>query len=183
MNSKHITEVSKFLSFVLRHSPESIGLELDSEGWASIADLQSGANKQGREVGNELLRAVVDGNEKKRFSISEDGLRIRAVQGHSAPTVNLQHVEKKPPSVLYHGTATRFLESIRVQGLVPGSRHHVHLSESRETALSVGKRYGYPVILEVKALDMYNEGIKFYQADNGVWLTDNVPREFLVEHQ
>lgn len=182
VNSKIITETSKFLSFVLRHSPEAIGLELDSEGWASIGDLQNGARQQGREVDNELLRAVVDGNEKKRFSISEDGLRIRAVQGHSAPTVNLQHVEKKPPAILYHGTATRFLESIKAQGLVPGSRHHVHLSESRETALSVGKRYGSPVILEVKALDMYNAGIKFYQADNGVWLTDNVPREFLVGH-
>lgn len=181
MNSKRITEVSKFLSFVLRHSPESIGLKLDTEGWASIVDLQNGARKDGRDVDDELLRAVVDGNEKKRFSISADGLRIRAVQGHSAPTVNLQHVEKKPPAVLYHGTATRFLESIRAQGLLPGSRHHVHLSESRETAESVGKRYGSPVILELMADAMYSAGIKFYQADNGVWLTESVPCEFLME--
>ncbi|WP_408601974.1 RNA 2'-phosphotransferase [Pseudomonas sp. PLMAX] len=181
MNSKHITETSKFLSFVLRHSPESIGLELDSEGWASIGDLQNGARQQGREVDSDLLLAVVDGNEKKRFSISDDGLRIRAVQGHSAPTVNLQHVEKKPPAVLYHGTATRFMKSILAQGLLPGARHHVHLSESRETAESVGKRYGSPVILELKADAMYSAGIKFYQADNGVWLTDAVPCEFLME--
>lgn len=181
MNTRHMNETSKFLSYVLRHAPEAVGLSLDSDGWVSIDALIAGAATDGRSLDIELLRAVVDGNDKKRFSISDDGLRIRAAQGHSTPTVKLEHVEKTPPAVLYHGTATRFMDSIRAQGLLPGSRHHVHLSESRETAVSVGKRYGFPVILEVKAQDMHSEGAKFYQADNGVWLVDSVPAKFLVE--
>jgi putative RNA 2'-phosphotransferase len=181
MSKNKLTETSKFLSYVLRHSPEAVGLSLDSEGWVSIDELIAGAARDGRAMDVELLRAVVDGNDKKRFSISEDGLRIRAAQGHSTPTVKLDHVEKTPPAVLYHGTARRFMESIRAQGLLPGSRHHVHLSESRQTATSVGKRYGFPVTLEVNAQDMHSEGAKFYQADNGVWLTDSVPTKYLVE--
>jgi putative RNA 2'-phosphotransferase len=181
MNAKHMTDTSKFLSYVLRHSPEAVGLSLDSDGWVSIESLIAGAAKDGRSIDIELLRAVVDGNDKKRFSISEDGLRIRAAQGHSTPTVSVEHVEKMPPAVLYHGTASRFMASIRSKGLLPGLRHHVHLSEDRETAFSVGKRYGLPVILEVKAQDMHSQGVKFYQADNGVWLTGSVPTEFLVE--
>lgn len=180
MNAKRATEVSKFLSFVLRHAPEAIGLNLDSEGWAPIDDLLTRAKQNGQDVDIELLRAVVQGNEKKRFSISEDGQRIRAVQGHSTPAVSLQHVEKTPPAVLYHGTATRFLKSIGQQGLIPGQRHHVHLSENRETAVEVGRRYGVPAILTVKAQAMHMQGFKFYQADNGVWLTDSVPAVYIA---
>jgi putative RNA 2'-phosphotransferase len=176
-----MNETSKFLSYVLRHAPEAVGLSLDSDGWVSIDALIAGAAKDGRVLDVDLLRAVVDSSDKKRFSISQDGLSIRAAQGHSTPTVKLDHVEKTPPAVLYHGTATRFMESIRAKGLIPGLRHHVHLSESRETAVSVGKRYGEPVVLEVKAQEMHSQGVKFYQADNGVWLTDSVPTEFLVE--
>jgi len=173
--SKQHTETSKFLSFVLRHKPEAIGLTLDAEGWTDIELLIACATRSGQALTRPLLQEVVDTSDKKRFTISEDGLRIRAAQGHSAQSVAIAHVEKMPPEFLFHGTATRFLDSIRQQGLVAGSRHHVHLSEDEQTATAVGQRYGKPVVLKVKALLMFEQGFRFYQADNGVWLTQNVP--------
>lgn len=171
--------ISKFLSYVLRHKPEAIGLILDSEGWASIEALIVGAAKEGTELDLMTIQKVVETNDKKRFVISEDGLRIRAAQGHSTTIVSIQHIEKIPPEILYHGTATRFLNAILEQGLLSGSRHYVHLSENIDTALSVGQRYGKPIILKIKAFQMYQHGFKFFQAENDVWLTKHVPKEFI----
>ncbi|AOE63732.1 RNA 2'-phosphotransferase [Pseudomonas corrugata] len=181
MDTKRLNETSKFLSYVLRHEPQAIGLQLDSEGWADIESLIAGAAEDGRPLNMDLIQAVVSSSDKKRFSLSDDGLRIRAVQGHSTGTVSLQHVEKEPPELLYHGTATRFLESIREKGLIPGSRHHVHLSQDMQTAIAVGQRYGKPVVLKVDALRMHQQGFKFFQAENGVWLTDHVPASLISE--
>ncbi|WP_017904044.1 RNA 2'-phosphotransferase [Pseudomonas asplenii] len=181
MNSKKLTETSKFLSYVLRHEPQSIGLQLDTEGWADIDALIVGAAHSGRTLDRELIQAVVSSNDKKRFALSDDARRIRAVQGHSTETVSIQHIEKQPPEVLYHGTATRFLESIQQKGLIPGSRHHVHLSQEVNTAVAVGQRYGKPVVLEIDALKMHQQGFKFFQADNGVWLTEHVPTSFITQ--
>jgi len=166
---------------VLRHKPEAIGLTLDAEGWVDIEILIACATQSGQALTQPLLQEVVETNDKKRFTISEDGLCIRAAQGHSAQNVAIVHVEKKPPEFLFHGTATRFLDSIRQQGLLPGSRHHVHLSEDEQTAIAVGQRYGKPVALKVKALLMFEQGFKFYRADNGVWLTQNVPVAYFQE--
>ncbi|WP_338802882.1 RNA 2'-phosphotransferase [Pseudomonas sp. RSB 5.4] len=179
MSKKLLDETSKFLSFVLRHEPQAVGLTLDSEGWANIDALISGAMGDGRKLDRELIEAVVTSSDKKRFSISEDGQLIRAVQGHSTKSVDLQFEQKQPPQMLYHGTATRFLESIKEQGLIPGSRHHVHLSQDIDTATAVGQRYGTVVILKVAARQMEEQGLKFYQAENGVWLTEQVPARFL----
>lgn len=176
--SKQYAETSKFLSYVLRHEPQSIGLALDREGWADIATLIAGAKQSGRELDETLIRAVVESNDKKRFAISEDGLRIRAVQGHSTESVAITYAEKLPPEFLYHGTATRFLQSILKEGLKPGERQHVHLSEDVQTATAVGQRYGKPIVLKVEALRMYQQGFKFFQAENGVWLTEKVPAVF-----
>lgn len=181
MDTKRLNETSKFLSYVLRHEPQAIGLQLDSEGWADIESLIAGAAEDGRPLDMDLIQAVVSSSDKKRFSLSDDGLRIRAVQGHSTGTVSLQHVEKEPPEFLYHGTATRFLESIREKGLIAGSRHHVHLSQDMQTAIAVGQRYGKPVVLKVDALRMHKQGFKFFQAENGVWLTDHVPASLISE--
>jgi putative RNA 2'-phosphotransferase len=176
-----ITETSKFLSYVLRHQPQSIGLTLDSEGWAKIDALIAGAAKAGRKLDRALIDKVVETSDKKRFALSPDGTRIRAVQGHSTKTVALTYEEKVPPALLYHGTATRFLESIRAQGLIAKSRHHVHLSADPQTATAVGQRYGTPVVLTIDTARMHERGFKFYQAENGVWLTDTVPPEFISE--
>ena len=181
--SKHHTEISKFLSFVLRHKPEAIGLTLDAEGWAEIDLLIACANQSGQALTRPLLQEVVETSDKKRFTVSEDGLRIRAAQGHSAQSVAIAHVEKQPPEFLYHGTAMRFLDSIREKGLLPLSRHHVHLSEDEQTATAVGQRYGKPIVLKIKALLMAEQGFKFYQADNGVWLTESVPIAYFQDNQ
>ncbi|WP_434983131.1 RNA 2'-phosphotransferase [Xanthomonas arboricola] len=178
--SKHHTDISKFLSFVLRHEPQAIGLTLDPEGWAELDALIAGARAHGTALDLELIQAVVAGSDKKRFALSADGQRIRAVQGHSTPTVALQLEARVPPEVLYHGTATRFLEAIMAEGLRPGQRHHVHLSDNPQTAASVGQRYGEPVVLQVDAGRMHRDGLRFFQADNGVWLTAQVPAAFLT---
>jgi putative RNA 2'-phosphotransferase len=171
-------QLSKFLSFVLRHKPETIGLALDAEGWAAIDDLIAKANAAGTPFARDDLLHVVATSDKKRFSLSADGLRIRAAQGHSV-SVELGLLPKAPPAVLYHGTATRFVEAILSEGLKPQSRQQVHLSLDEATAHRVGQRHGRPVIFKVDAQRMHAQGLKFYVADNGVWLTDHVPPEFL----
>lgn len=173
--SEQSTEISKFLSYILRHEPQSIGLKLNSEGWANIDELVNCTNQSGKIISLELILKVVESSDKKRFAISADGLSIRAVQGHSTESVAITYAEKEPPEFLYHGTAKRFLESIKQQGLLAGKRQHVHLSEDIETASAVGQRYGKPVLLVIDALLMHQQGFTFYQADNGVWLTNSVP--------
>ncbi|MBN3229864.1 RNA 2'-phosphotransferase [Pectobacterium brasiliense] len=179
MSNTNHAEVSKFLSYVLRHKPEAIGLTLNSEGWANIAELISGAAKDGRLLTREVIQDVVDSSDKKRFSISPDGLSIRAAQGHSSSQVDMRYEPKVPPDFLYHGTATRFVDSINQQGLLPGSRQYVHLSADEATAINVGQRHGKPVVLTIKAREMHQQGFIFYQADNGVWLTLTVPVPFI----
>ncbi|WMD20010.1 RNA 2'-phosphotransferase [Achromobacter seleniivolatilans] len=172
-------KISKYLSYVLRHNPQEIGLTLDTEGWADIAALIDGARRTGQDLDETQIRAVVRDNDKQRFSISEDGKRIRAAQGHTTRAVAINYSALIPPAILFHGTATRFIAAIMQEGLKPGQRQHVHLSDNRTTAESVGQRYGVPVILTVDASRMHEQGFKFYQADNGVWLTDHVPQAFL----
>lgn len=178
MNKQH-TEISKFLSFVLRHQPDAIGITLDREGWVDISTLITAAANDGKQLDPDLIRAVVAGSDKKRFAISVDGLRIRAVQGHSVASVDIEFVAKRPPELLYHGTATRFLESIQEKGLLPGSRQYVHLSQDAQTASDVGQRHGKPVVLKIEALLMHEQGFKFFQSENGVWLTEVVPATFI----
>ncbi len=178
----NFSELSKFLSYILRHEPQSIGLQLDAEGWASIGELISLATKAGKQFDRELLQQVVNTSDKKRFTISGDGLSIRAAQGHSSEQVSIDYKAVTPPAVLYHGTATRFVESIRAQGLLPGQRHHVHLSESVETASQVGERYGKLHLLVVDCARMSAAGHEFYMADNNVWLTKQVPAEYISDY-
>lgn len=173
-----LVRTSKFLSLVLRHEPEKIGLELDAQGWVSIDELLAKAAGH-LPLTAELLHEVVRTSDKQRFAISEDGTRIRANQGHSVP-VELGLAAQVPPEQLYHGTATRFLDSIRRQGLLRGERHHVHLSADTDTAVKVGVRHGQPVVLVVQAGDMHQAGHAFFRSDNGVWLVEHVPPSFLV---
>jgi putative RNA 2'-phosphotransferase len=172
-------KLSKFLSYVLRHKPDAIGLSLDAQGWVAIGDLIDKSRTAGTEFTREELLHVVVTSDKKRFSVSADGQRIRAAQGHSV-TVQRGLSPQVPPDVLYHGTATRFLASILSEGLKRQSRQQVHLSLDEAKARRVGERHGQPVILEVDTLRMHAEGFKFFLADNGVWLTDHVPPGFLT---
>jgi putative RNA 2'-phosphotransferase len=173
------TRLSKFLSLVLRHQPDAIGLVLDSQGWASIDELITKANAAGTRFGRDDLLRIVAESDKKRFSLSPEADRIRAAQGHSV-SVELGLAAQEPPSVLYHGTATRFVEAILSQGLKPQARQQVHLSSDEATAQRVGQRHGEPHVFKVDAGGMHAKGFKFFRADNGVWLTDRVPAEFLT---
>ena len=175
---KQYIKISKFLSYVLRHEPEAIGLKLDKNGWVSIERLVRCANSSGQNLSHEVIEAVVQTNEKKRFAISEDGLMIRASQGHSV-NIDLGLKPKLPPRYLYHGTATRFLDSILSSGLKPRKRQHVHLSSDITTAVRVGQRHGKPVILAIKAGKMNADGYSFFLSTNGVWLTEKVPLKYL----
>lgn len=177
--SKDLDKISRFLSYVLRHKPESIGITLDSNGWVRIDVLIRQAKKHRMYLSQDLITEIVRTNDKKRFTLSEDNLKIRAAQGHSTNQVNIAYIEKIPPEHLYHGTATHFLDSIFQQGLIAGKRHYVHISYDEKTAVTVGKRHGKPIVLRINALAMYQQGFKFYLADNGVWLTNNVPSQFL----
>jgi putative RNA 2'-phosphotransferase len=175
---RSLVRISKFLSRVLRHRPDSIGLLLDEGGYAKVDDLLAAANRSGMPLDMVVLRKVVEENEKQRFAFSDDGLRIRASQGHSI-SVDLGLVAVEPPELLYHGTAVRFLKSIRRDGLLRGKRHHVHLSPDIETALKVGSRHGPPVVLAIDAGRMQKDGFSFYRSTNGVWLTDHVPVRYI----
>jgi putative RNA 2'-phosphotransferase len=170
--------LSRFLSYVLRHAPEAIGIELAPGGWVHVDELIARCAAAGRAFDRSQLDAVVAGDSKRRFTFSPDGARIRAAQGHSAP-VDLGLVPVEPPAVLFHGTATRFLEAILQEGLKPQRRKQVHLSPDAVTAEAVGRRHGRPVVLTVDTRAMHQAGFTFFQADNGVWLTDHVPSFYL----
>lgn len=175
----HLVKTSKFLSLVLRHDPATIGLSLDQNGWADVDELIALANQRGKRLTRELLEIVVETNDKRRFAISPDGTKIRANQGHSVE-VDLKLPAQEPPETLFHGTASRSLESIRMQGLLRGRRQHVHLSPDEATAIKVGRRHGNPVVLRVSAARMHGDGFAFYLSDNCVWLTEHVPSGYLV---
>ncbi|TWF49861.1 RNA 2'-phosphotransferase [Neorhizobium alkalisoli] len=171
-------EISKLLSHVLRHAPERLGIELDANGWTSVDYLIGKARQQGIALDRPLLENVVATSDKKRFTLSEDGTRIRAAQGHSV-AVELGLAPAVPPDGLFHGTARDNLDSILRDGLKPGSRQHVHLSHEEDTAIKVGSRHGKPIVLKVDTGKMHRDGFTFYRADNGVWLTDSVPPSYL----
>ena len=181
MTSNKHTKISKLLSYLLRHKPDAVGLTLDDQGWADVDTLIDKINtsNQGATLNRSRLQEVVLGNDKKRFTLSGDGQKIRAAQGHSID-IDLKLTSVEPPEFLYHGTATRFLDSILGEGLKPQQRQHVHLSKDTETATQVGKRYGKPVILTIKTRLMYEHGFTFYIAENGVWLTEKVPVQFII---
>ena len=173
-------DISKFISLILRHKPETIGITLDEHGWANVSELIEGANKT-HPLDMETLERIVAEDEKQRYSFNEDKTLIRANQGHSIP-VDVELEEKKPPEILYHGTGEKYVSSIDEQGLIPKSRLYVHLSADEETARKVGMRHGKPVIYTVKSGEMRRDGFKFYLSVNGVWLTKSVPTKYLVKH-
>ena len=172
-----LKETSKFISLILRHKPETIGITLDEHGWANVDELIAGIAKT-HPIDMAILEQIVAEDEKQRYSFNEDKTLIRANQGHSIP-VDVELEEKQPPEILYHGTGEKYVSSINEQGLIPKSRLYVHLSGDEETARKVGQRHGKPVIYKGKSGDMYRDGYKFFRSVNGVWLTKSVPVKYL----
>jgi putative RNA 2'-phosphotransferase len=178
VNEKETVKASKFLSLILRHEPERVGIKLDCAGWVNVDELLVAVNQHGLPLTLEELKHVVATNDKKRLAFSEDGSKIRANQGHSIE-VDLQYQPEAPPEFLYHGTPEKFVESIRATGLNKGERHDVHLSPDVVTAAKVGQRRGKPVILKLRAGEMHRAGHVFRRSANNVWLVNFVPVEFI----
>ncbi|RDI07007.1 RNA 2'-phosphotransferase [Flavobacterium sp. AG291] len=179
LSDKETTHISKFLSLVLRHKPETIGITLNENGWTSVALLLEKMNHEGKVIDLDILKFIVETNTKKRFAFNEDFSQIRASQGHSL-NIELGYEPKQPPALLFHGTAVQNVAAILEHGLIKGKRHHVHLSTSTDTAKNVGSRYGKPVLLDIQAGQMHKDGYKFFISENNVWLTDNVPAHYIT---
>lgn len=178
MKQTNNRRLSKFLSLILRHRPEKIGLTLDAQGWAAVDELVEKMNQSGNTITKSLLFSIVENNDKQRYALNESKDKIRANQGHSIE-IDLGYSPAIPPPVLYHGTSERYIDSILKTGLTKQSRHHVHLSTNTKTASQVGLRHGKLVLLAVDAQKMQEAGFTFFVSDNQVWLTDHVPVEFI----
>lgn len=168
-----------FISLILRHKPDVIGISLDEHGWANVQELISGINKtQGYSIDMSMLEEIVRTDNKQRYGFNEDRSKIRANQGHSI-NVDVELKEAVPPEILYHGTGEKYVDSINAEGLKPKSRLYVHLSKDVETAVTVGSRHGQPIVYTIASGEMYRQGYTFYLSENGVWLTKNVPIDFM----
>ena len=181
ISEKENTKISKFLSLVLRHQPETIGIILDENGWTDVETLIEISNNNGVYFDKIILNHIVETNTKKRFAFNESNEKIRANQGHSIE-IELGLVSQKPPTILYHGTGQKSVNSIKLTGLEKRQRHQVHLSKDIETAIAVGQRHGRPFVFEVLAEQMYMDKYEFFLSENGVWLTDKVPTKYLKEN-
>lgn len=182
--SKSLTELSKYISLILRHKPSAANIELDEHGWANVQELIAGINQadQNNNIDIEKLEEIVRTDNKQRYSFNEDKTLIRANQGHSIP-VDVELEEIVPPEYLWHGTGQKYMESIDNEGLVPKSRLYVHLSGDEETAINVGKRHGKLLMYKVLSGKMVEDGYKFYRSVNGVWLTKKVPVKYLEKQE
>ena len=173
-----LVKTGKFISLILRHKPETIGITLDEHGWADVNALIAGVQKTRPDFNMDILEEIVRSNNKHRYSFSDDHTKIRANQGHSIQ-VDVELKEGVPPETLYHGTGEKSVASILNQGLIPGRRLYVHLSKDMQTAINVGRRHGKPVVFTVQTGIMYEAGYKFFLSENGVWLTKEVPSKYL----
>ena len=172
-----LTKTSRYISLILRHKPEVIGITLDEHGWADVQQLIAGVSKT-NPINMGILEEIVRTDDKQRYSFNEDKTLIRANQGHSIP-VDVELPERTPPAILYHGTGEKYVPYIDQDGLIPKSRLYVHLTDKYDTAVTVGKRHGRPVVYEIDSAKMMEDGFIFYLSVNGVWLTKRVPVKYL----
>lgn len=177
-DNMNLTNLSRYMSLILRHKPEVIEITLDEHGWANVNDLIYGIRKNNPGFNIDILEQIVRTDSKQRYSFNDDKSLIRANQGHSV-NVDVELKEKEPPEYLYHGTGEKYVKSINQDGLIPKSRLYVHLSKDIKTAENVGKRHGKEVIYRINSGQMYRDGYKFYLSENGIWLTKEVPIKYL----
>jgi putative RNA 2'-phosphotransferase len=177
MTSKEKTKASKFMSLILRHNPAAGGIVLDANGWANTFDLVKALRTKFPAMSVAILKEIVAEDEKQRYALSAHDMKIRANQGHSID-VDVELIETIPPDVLFHGTSENVIWMIERDGILPMDRQYVHLSENWDTAIKVGKRHGKPRVIVVQSGKMANH--VFYRSQNGVWLTKEVPVNYLI---
>ena len=170
----------KFIAYVLRHRPSAVGIKLDGHGWADVGELIEGVRGTGRNFDIQMLEEIVQTDDKQRFAFNADRTKIRANQGHSID-VDVEMRVCAPPDTLYHGTAEKYIESIREHGITRQNRNYVHLSKDEEVAIKVGSRHGKAIVLKIDARQMYEDGHVFLLSENGVWQTVHVPYRYIVE--
>ena len=182
MKKEEEIHIAKFFSLILRHKPQVIGLSLDGNGWASVYDLilKTNQHDSSMHLDFEKLQYVVNHDNKQRFALSPDNLKIRANQGHSLKDVDMEFEEVEPPLILLHGTAKKNIDGIKEHGLLKMSRQYVHLTSDHASAVKTGKRFGDPIVLIVNSQEMWAKGFKFFLSDNNVWLTEKVPPQFIT---
>lgn len=182
MKKEDEIRISKFLSLVLRHKPETIELSLNGQGWALTYELISKINQYGRGIHIDFntLEYIVEHNDKQRFRFNEDKSLIKANQGHSLKEIEHDFTKEHPPFLLFHGTAKRHISSIQKDGLIPMNRHHVHLTSDFDLAYKNGKRHGDPIVLTILAEAMYEDGIEFFLSKNDVWLVTHVAFKYII---
>lgn len=178
MTQSELINLSKFLAYILRHNPSAANISLDENGWAEVDKLIAGINTAGRKIDIHMLEQIVREDKKNRYSFNKDKSKIRANQGHSVD-VEVDMTECAPPDILYHGTAKRFLESIKEQGILRCSRRFVHLSGDIKTAFAAGSRHGKPIVLVIDAKQMVADGYRFYLSSNGVWQSADIPWKYV----
>lgn len=179
LEKKQKKRISKLLSYILRHDPESIGITVDNYGYANVSLLIESVIRNKKVVLDfDILCDIVDTDNKQRYSFNEDKTKIRANQGHSIE-VDVGLCKKIPPDILYHGTAVCFESSIDTEGILPMGRLYVHLSNDIETAIIVGKRHGSPLVYTINCSKMIDQGYTFYLSKNNVWLVVRVPVQFI----
>lgn len=178
--ASNLTHISKFLSYILRHHPEDIGLKVDDHGWAHLPSLIKKSQKHGKQLDRSNILKIMESSAKQRFSLSDDSQYIRAGYGHSIE-VDLDLEPRRPPEILYHGTAVKNLSSIKKAGLHPQNRNMVHLSSTKESAISVGRRHGKPAVLTIEAIKLHKNGYPLYQSDSepSIWMVQKVPAKYI----
>jgi putative RNA 2'-phosphotransferase len=172
-------QLSKTMAVALRHEPEAFGLKLNKEGWASLERLLAALRKRTAFAGvtREDIEAMMQASDKQRYEISGD--KIRAHYGHSIPT-KIEKPMQQPPEILFHGTQKTTMEAIQLDGLLPMTRQYVHLSADAKTAMATAGRRGKDiVVLRIRALDAFNDGVKFYLGNDSVWLAEAVPVKWI----
>lgn len=179
MGKNKDVKISKLISLVLRHKPETLRLKLDKQGWCNTYELINGLNNFKYNIDLDGLKKIVNEDNKQRYSFNEDFSKIRANQGHSLTGVNLGLEPIKPTDILYHGTSKNVIDNIFKNGIKKMNRQYVHLSDDIETAVKVGERHGIPIVLEIDAKRMYKDGEIFYRSENGVWLTSYVHKKYI----
>jgi len=177
----NLSSISKYISLILRHKPETIGIKLDEHGWANVSELINGISKTNSNFNIDVLEEIVKTDSKERYSFNEDKTLIRANQGHSIP-VDVELEECEPPEYLWHGTGKKYTASIDKIGLISKGRLYVHLSRDIYTAENVGRRHGKPIIYKILSKKMYDNGFKFYISKNRVWLAKSIPIEYLEKY-
>ena len=179
--NKRLIDVSKIISYALRHRPDEFGLSLDKEGWVDFEVFcrALASYKHPVYVDKETIEKIIAESDKKRFELT-DG-KIRATYGHS---IDAKKKKKKsiPPNILFHGTSHKAYDLIRKEGLKPMNRQYVHLSVDAATARKVGSRHDRnPVILAINSSKMYSDGFKFFHSTNdGTWMCESVPSSYIT---